>query len=139
MVYNNKEKNIPTYTYSCLEPLGGCGVTFETFQLLADHQPKLPPICQQCQSRTAVRRNFKVDFSTASSHIKTQTLGSLAEKNTNSMSKDARLAQWRKDNAYKFDDPPNEPKMKLPRGAKHIRTPVDLQPPKPHKKRKVNK
>jgi hypothetical protein len=129
---------MPTYTYNCPEETGGCGHQYEVFILMSEYNPQLPPVCPGCKTRTHVRRNFKVDISSTSSHIQTQTLGSLAEKNTNSMSEDARLAQWRKDNAYKFDDPPNEPKMKLPRGAKRLLKPENLKPPKKLSRRKIN-
>lgn len=129
---------MPTYTYTCLEGQKGCGYTFEIYIPIAKYDPNVFPECPNCNKKNAVKRNFQKDISTTSSHIKTQTLGSLAEKNTNSMSEEARLAQWRKDNAYKFENPPGEPEMKLPKGAKHLRKPDDLKPTS-RKKRKLNK
>jgi len=129
---------MPIYTYTCLKELGGCGLIFEIFMSAKEYQSNSSPKCHACKNKKSVRRNFKVDISTTSSHIKTRTVGTLAEQNTSSMSEDARLAQWKKDNAYKFNDPPNEPKMKLPKGAKHIRKPDDLKPSS-RQKRKLNK
>jgi predicted nucleic acid-binding Zn ribbon protein len=122
---------MPTYTFECIKEEGGCGHIYETFMHMSDYNPNSFPQCPQCQTSKNVKRNFQEDI--PNGYVACQTLGSVADKNTSSMSDDARLDLWRKQNAYKFE----ESEMKLPKGMKRLRKPTDLKPPS-RKKRQVN-
>jgi hypothetical protein len=59
-----------------------------------------------------VKRNFLIDV--AITQIATQTVGSLAEKNSKNYSKEEKDRLWRKHNDYRF----KQHEMSLPKGAK---------------------
>ena len=88
---------MPTYSYNCLE----CAHAFEVFMLMSDYNSDNPPICPLCNTFQAVKRNFEADLPRG--RVLAQTLGSIAEQNTKSMSKDEREAKWFENNKYRFE------------------------------------
>jgi putative FmdB family regulatory protein len=125
---------MPTYTFVCDKKNKGCGNIFEIIMSISDYTPNSFPKCPKCHKTKPIRRDLLADL--PSGKVVNKTLGSLAEKNTAKMSKDAKLAQWRKDNDYKFA----VPELQLPSDMERMRKADDLKPPKPKKnKRKINK
>ena len=88
------------YSYQCIEEDGGCGHTFSIFLMMSDYTDT-PPNCPLCNTFQFVKRDFEVDL--PKSRVIGQTLGSLADKNTQSMSKDEREAKWFENNKYRFE------------------------------------
>ena len=91
---------MPQYSYQCIEEDGGCGHTFSIFLMMSDYTDT-PPNCPLCNTFQFVKRDFEVDL--PKSRVIGQTLGSLADKNTQSMSKDEREARWFENNKYRFE------------------------------------
>ena len=88
---------MPTYSYNCLE----CSNAFEVFMLMSDYNADNPPCCPLCNTFQFVKRNFEADLPRG--RVVAQTLGSLADKNTQSMSKDERESRWFENNKYRFE------------------------------------
>ena len=117
---------MPEYTYDCLREFGGCGHTFTIFSTIAEYNSNFQPVCPQCkQSQWSVRNFSGIRISTG-----IHTVGALADKNTNSLSKDAKNTLNKQHNEYKI------PNKTLPDGMKRIReTGIDIKHHKEKKKK----
>ena len=102
---------MPTYCFQCYEEDGGCGETFELQALMCD-APGLHPSCPSCNKIQPVRRDFPGESHTVFD-ASPQTLGALADRNTDKKSSDEIEHIRRKNTAYL-----NQPFTgKLPKGA----------------------
>lgn len=100
---------MPQYSYQCIEEDGGCGHTFSIFLMMSDYNSDISPSCPLCNTFQFVKRDFEADLPRG--RVATQTLGSLAEKNMSSMSKDERENRWYENNKYRFEgETPGLPK-----------------------------
>jgi putative FmdB family regulatory protein len=109
---------MPNYSYLCEY----CNTDFELFFYIKDYiaQPK----CSKCFSKKT-RRNYVADAITQSSSVKKsdselKTIGDLALRNTERMSKDQKAELYHKHNSYKENKEETKP---LPRGMKRIQKP----------------
>jgi hypothetical protein len=103
---------MPEYTFYCDIKKGGCDHHFTLIMLMCDYSPR--QVCPKCRKIEPVCRNYQEDLAQGQV-VKGDdeiTLGQLAQRNTERMSKDEREALTRKHNAYKE----NKPYPELPPG-----------------------
>lgn len=109
---------MPVYSYKCDK----CDGSFELFFSIRDYQES--PKCALCASKHTVRQYIS-DVSTISTSIKKsdselKTIGDLANRNRDRMSKDEKDALFKKHNDYKTQESTKE----LPTGMSRIKKPT---------------
>jgi predicted nucleic acid-binding Zn ribbon protein len=109
--------DMPTYTFECVKEDGGCGEIFEEYMLMSDYSENNFPHCPKCQNRRFIRRNFAAD--TTRGFVETNTLGSLAEKNTDKMSDDQKQVLYEQHHDYLI----NKNRPELPKHMQYLQDP----------------
>jgi len=112
---------MPTYSYRCKS----CKKDFELFSNIKDYNEN--PDCILCHSNKT-ERLFIEDAITLNSSVKKsdnelKTIGDLAKRNSDRMSRDQKVELYQKHNSYKENKISNKP---LPKGMKYMK-----KPPKP--------
>jgi putative FmdB family regulatory protein len=107
---------MPTYTYFCEE----CLKSFELFFYIKDYNSN--PICSLCDSRKT-NRLYAADVATQSASVRKsdselKTIGDIAMRNTERMSKDEKIHLYQKHNSYKENVSETKP---LPRGMSRVK------------------
>lgn len=104
---------MPTYTYLCNK----CNKKFELFFYIKDYQPN--PVCSLCSSKKTERSYADDVVSVQGSIIKhdseLKTIGDLANRNRDKMSKDQKQELYSKHNSYK-----DQPMKPLPKGMTRV-------------------
>jgi putative FmdB family regulatory protein len=108
---------MPNYTYGC----DSCGERFELFFYIKDYEPN--PKCPQCKKKT--NRLYAIDVLTQSTSVKKadselKTIGDLALRNSERMSKDQKISLYKKHNDYKENKEDSKP---LPSGMSRLKKP----------------
>ena len=109
-----RNKVMPCYTYSCQK----CSGKFEIVCSIRDYKDSVP--CEICGSKKT-ERAYLDDLSSLNTSVKLsdteiKTLGHLANRNSERMSDDQKIALHQKHNSYKEDGPTKE----LPKGMSRI-------------------
>ena len=116
---------MPTYSFSCQK----CKNLFEVVMSMANYTSEQS--CPSCKSNK-VLRDYQSDQ--VRGFVTTQTVGSLAEKNTSKLSSDKLYNLQQKHTEYR-----RQPKPELPKGMKRINreNPVNDQPRRKREKRTI--
>ena len=106
---------MPTYSYHC----DGCDQDFELFFYIKDYQEQ--PKCQFCKKKKTHRLYTKdaatLNASVRKSDSELKTIGDLADRNRDRMSKDEKQYLYEKHNDYK-ETPSDKP---LPAGMSRMK------------------
>jgi putative FmdB family regulatory protein len=106
---------MPTYTFSCNK----CNKTFEIYVTISQYSQLKIVECEHCNSNDT-ERLVAEDVKTINSSVKKsdselKTIGDLADRNRDSMTKDHMQTLYNKHNAYKETETP------LPEGTKRLK------------------
>lgn len=106
---------MPTYTFSCNK----CNKTFEIYATISQYSKLKIVQCEYCSSNDT-ERMFTEDVQTINSSVKKsdselKTIGDLADRNRDRMTKDQMQTLYNKHNAYKETETP------LPEGTKRLK------------------
>jgi len=108
---------MPTYSYFCF----ACNKDFEIFSYISNYQEK--PKCIFCKSKKTNRlydKDVLTQFcSVKKSDSELKTIGDLAQRNSDKMSKDHKITLYQKHNDYKD----NVPSKELPKGMSRMKKP----------------
>lgn len=125
---------MPTYSYSC----DSCNTNFELFFYIKDYIEK--PKCIICSSKKTNRSIIDdvktLNYSVKKSDTELKTLGDLAQRNSDKMSRDYKITLRQKHNEYKYDESQKE----LPKGMSRVKKqPKTIWPGTTSKSRRIKK
>ena len=113
---------MPSYTYYCEK----CNKSFSIFSTIREYQEEVD--CRYDSCKHTCSRYYKEDMLSISSSVRKsdselKTLGDLANRNRDKMSKDQRVALDKKHTQYQDDKLKDELTKQLPKGMSRMKKP----------------